>query len=89
MSPRDFTYHAWRRISGRRIPGEGIDAALAYGRRYWNQGREVYRLDKRSIQKALKQGVHLQAFEGIHVIVGDNGELITAYRNRKGKRLPR
>ena len=89
MSPSDFTLHAWRRISSRSITEEGIEAAIIHGRRYWNQGREVFRLDRRSVQKAKQFGVHLQAYEGIHVVLGADGDIITAYRNRTGKRIPR
>lgn len=84
-----ITNHAWRRISGRRIRREGIMAALKYGRRYWNQGRVVYRLDRRCVQKASYDGVKIHAHEGIHVVLGDDGQVVTAYRNRQGKRLPR
>ena len=89
MAPQGFTDHAWKRISSRRIPKEGIEAAIMYGRRYWNQGREVYRLDRRSVQHAKKQGFCLRQYEGIHVILGESGEVVTAYRNRTCKRLPR
>jgi hypothetical protein len=89
MSSSDFTMHAWRRISGRSISEEGIEAALVHGRRYWNQGREVYRLDRRSIIKAKKYGAELYPYEGVHVVIGDSGEIITAYRNRTGKKIPR
>ena len=92
MSPSDYTYHAWRRISGRSIPQAGIEAALTYGRYYLNQGRTIYRLDRRSIKKAVSKGVEaswLQSFEGIHVVIGNSGEIVTVYRNRKCKRVPR
>ncbi len=89
MAPNGYTEHAWKRISGRRIPQAGIEAAIVYGRRYWNQGREVYRLDKRSIKSAQRQGICLKDFEGIHVVLGGSGEVVTAYRNRTCKRLPR
>ena len=81
--------HAWRRISGRRIRRAGIMATIRYGRRYWNQGRVVYRLDRRCVRKAQDEGVSLQDHEGIHVVLGDDGKVVTAYRNRQGKRLPR
>ena len=92
MSPSDYTYHAWRRISGRSISQDGIEAALTYGRCYLNQGRTIYRLDRRSIKKAISKGVEsslLHSFEGIHVVIGEEGEIVTVYRNRKGKRVPR
>ena len=92
MSPSQFTYHAWRRISSRSISEEGIEAALAYGRYYLNQGRAVYRLDRRSIKKATQDGVsssHLRPYEGIHVVIGREGEIVTVYRNKRGKRVPR
>ena len=92
MSPSQFTYHAWRRISSRSIPEEGIEAAIEYGRYYRNQGRAVYRLDRRSIQKARQNGadsIRLRAYEGIHVVIGNQGEIVTVYRNKTGKRVPR
>ena len=89
MSPSDFTLHAWRRISGRSISQAGIEATLVHGRRYWNQGREVYRLDRRSVLKAKKLGINLGDYEGIHVVIGNNGDIVTAYRNKTGRKIPR
>ena len=89
MSPSEFTFHAWRRISSRSISEEGIEAALIHGRRYWNQGREVYRLDRRSVIKAKRNGLDLHSYEGVHVVMGDHGEIVTAYRNKTGKKIPR
>ena len=85
----EFSDHAWSRISARRIRKDAIVAAMSYGRRYWNEGRIVYRLDRRSVKKAAKMGLKLQRYEGIHVVLGDDGRVVTAYRNRNGKRVPR
>ena len=84
-----ITSHAWKRISGRRICEKGIFAAIEHGRRYWNHGRLVYRLDRRCISKARGRGLDLQQYEGIHVVLGDEGQVVTVYKNKQCKRLPR
>lgn len=89
MSALVFTDHALRRTYSRSICDSAIQAALDFGRRYWNQGRMVYRLDRRSIEKASERGVKLHKHEGIHVVLTPDGVVATVYRNRKCKRLPR
>lgn len=89
MSALIYSEHAIRRSYGRSISGEAVEATLDYGRFYWNQGSMVYRLDRRSIAKAKSQGVNLQAHEGIHVVLSSDGIVLTAYRNRNCKRMPR
>ena len=85
----EISEHAWRRITARRIRKDAIVATLTHGRRYWNEGRQVFRLDRRSVQKAQRIGCNLSRFEGVHVVLGDDGRVVTAYRNRNGKRVPR
>ena len=85
----EISEHAWRRITARRIRKDAIVATISHGRRYWNEGRLVYRLDRRSVQRAARMGFRLEKYEGVHVVMGDDGRVVTAYRNRNGKRVPR
>lgn len=89
MSALVYSEHAIRRSFGRSISEDAVEATLDYGRRYWNHGSLVFRLDRRSVAKAKAQGVNLHAHEGIHVVLSPDGIVLTAYRNRNCKRLPR
>ena len=89
MSALLYTDHAMRRRYGRSISDDAINATLDFGRRYWNHGSMVYRLDRRSVAKAKEQGHNIREHEGIHVVLSRDGIILTAYRNRNCKRLPR
>ena len=89
MSALLYTDHAMRRRFGRSISDDAINATLDFGRRYWNHGSLVYRLDRRSIAKAKEQGFNIRQHEGIHVVLSQDGIILTAYRNRSCKRMPR
>ena len=84
-----FTKHAIGRLSARGIPAAGIVEAIYWGREYYHKGRNVYRLDRRMIKKAKSVGKELMHFEGIHVICKHDYKttIITAYKNRKGRKI--
>lgn len=83
------TRHALRRAAQRGISPASVHTALRYGRRYRSWGDVVYRLDRRSVLAARRQGVRIEDDEGIHVVVTRSGVVKTVYRNRTPKRIRR
>ena len=74
------TRHGKKRMAQRCISNNEIDLALAYGRHGYSRGAEVYVIGKKEILFAQLQGVCLQQYEGLHVVIADR--LITVFRNK-------
>lgn len=74
-----FTRHALERLCQRRIPVEGVLAALEWGQPTKQPGGLWrYFLGSRQARRAAAQGVDLSSFVGLNVI--DSGErIVTAY----------
>lgn len=78
-----LTHHAVERSRHRRIRLATIDAVLMYGRSKHARGAEIYTLGWRDVAWWSSQGIDLSAFEGIEVVCGSGGSVITVYRKRK------
>lgn len=87
--PVTFSYHAHRRADARRISAPAIEATLAWGRRTWSHGDQVFRLDRRSVEHARRQGLRLDAHEGVTVVLAADGTIKTTFRNRNPRRILR
>ena len=85
--PLPLTDHARTRIDGRRIPIEGAEAVLAYGRTVWARGAQIYALGKKEVAKASRQGLDLRAFAGLQVVCAPDGDVLTVYRNHDFRAL--
>ena len=83
------TRHGRKRMDSRRIPEAGVEAALEWGRRWHGRGVTYHRLDRRSVMRARRRGVDLGDYEGITVVAGLDGAVVTVYRNRQGNRVMR
>ena len=77
-----LTKHALNRVDGRRIPVHAVQVVLAYGRRVWTRGAQVFALGRREVHRASLQGLDLLPYEGIQVVCTPGGSILTAYRNR-------
>jgi hypothetical protein len=83
-----FSEHGWTRKDARRIPLRGIEIVLEYGRCFRSYGRLMYRLDRRVIRSARMRGLRLDIYEGITLCVdAGDGRIVTAYRDRRGRRV--
>ncbi|MCB9764440.1 MAG: DUF4258 domain-containing protein [Alphaproteobacteria bacterium] len=72
--------HAWRRMSGRGISAEAVQAALRYGRAVQQDGAEIYFIGRKEVQR-LRPRVDLRAHQGVHVVVARDGMVVTVYRS--------
>jgi hypothetical protein len=78
----EMTHHALIRIGARRLPYCAIAAALTFGRLLYIRGAQVYVVGRREVQEAGDQVAWLAQYIGVHVVCGDGGRIITAYRSR-------
>ncbi|MCB9745292.1 MAG: DUF4258 domain-containing protein [Alphaproteobacteria bacterium] len=72
--------HAWRRMSARGISPEAVHAALRYGRVVQQDGAEVFFLGRKEVRR-WRGKVDLSAHQGLHVVIGRDGAVVTVYRN--------
>lgn len=79
--------HALRRAAQRGITPATVHTVLRYGRKYRSWGDLVYRLDRRSVREARRQGIRIDDAEGVHVVLTRSGVVKTVYRNRSPKRI--
>lgn len=78
-----ITRHAEQRTRTRRIPPDAIPMALLYGHCRRDRGAEIYTIGWRDVRWWAEQGLDISRFEGIEVVCGNGGRVITVYRNRK------
>jgi hypothetical protein len=81
------TRHAWERMTARRIPARAVAAALTYGRRAHVRGATIRAIGRREVARYRAQGIDLAQYEGVQVVCGHDGAVLTAYRNRSFRGL--
>jgi hypothetical protein len=62
--------------------GTGDRAALAYGRRVHVRGATIRAIGRREVARYRSHGIDLAMYEGVQVVCGSDGAVLTAYRNR-------
>lgn len=82
-----ITNHAWSRMTARGIPFKAVEAAVKYGRVIHARGAEIRVIGRKEVNNFSKAGINLSSYEGIQVVCGHNGVVMTAYRNRDFKSL--
>ena len=81
--------HARSRLFSRGVSMQALRAALRWGRRIRSHGDHCYRLDRRSVARARRNGVRVDAHEGTTVILTQGGVVRTIWRNRSPRRVRR
>mgnify|MGYP003390049929 CR=1 FL=1 len=80
--PLPLTRHAMVRMQQRRIPKDALDAGLAFGREFQMRDAVIFVIGQREIEK-YADVVDLSALNGLHVICGCEGTVITTYKDPK------
>ncbi|HDS29947.1 MAG TPA: DUF4258 domain-containing protein [Firmicutes bacterium] len=83
----NFSNHALVRMQNRGVPFEGIWAAMEFGECSHIRGAVVYAIGRKEVALAKGEGFDLEKYMGIHVVCGEDGGIITVYRNRHMKDL--
>ena len=79
-----FTRHARRRGARRNVAPDAVEYVLAHGRMLQRTGVMFFFLGRRDIPPCDRCASWAARLEGVIVIVGSNGDIITVYRNRRG-----
>lgn len=74
--------HARIRMAQRGLRDDAVLAAIDYGRRIRSRGAWFHVIGRRDVARARRFGVDLSEHEGVHVLLGEDGAVITAYRNK-------
>lgn len=80
--PISLTNHAAIRMQQRGISSAALLAVLDYGRRIHAKGLTYYVVGHKEVDLYAEQGVNLANFEGLQVLVSEDGAVVTTYRSR-------
>lgn len=78
----NLTDHALKRCAQRQVDSEAIELVTSYGRKIHRTGVVFYFLGRRDLPEALRRQDRYAKLEGVTLLVGQDGEVITSYRNR-------
>ena len=76
-----LTHHAALRMQQRGISPRLIELALRYGRTVNSRGVSYRIVGHKEVQRFARDGIDLSKADGVHVLVGVDGAVVTAYRN--------
>ena len=79
--------HAVARMQSRSLSQQAIRAALAYGRRFYARGAEIFAIGRKEVAFYATHGIDLKDFSGIQVVCSPDGHIVTAYRNHDFSRI--
>ena len=74
--------HARKRCAQRNLGAEKLDTVLSYAQEIHRTGVIFYFLGKQNIPKEMRRNDCYSKLEGAVLLTSNDGELITAYRNR-------
>ena len=82
-----MTHHAVQRMDSRRISVEAVEHVLEYGRLVRTRGANIYVIGRKEIFAGQSRGIDLAALDGLQVVCGADGSIVTVYRNRDFRTL--
>ena len=84
---RPLTAHASIRMNQRRISAKALELVLAYGRTIYSRGAAFKVIGRREVTSYAARGIDLRAADGLHVLLGHDGAVITTYRNHNLRKI--
>lgn len=93
MQQPDFSFdlplsqHARLRAQQRHISPALLELALQYGRTIRSRGTVYKVVGRKEVERLALRGVDLRCAEGVHVLLGADGEVITTYRNQNLRKI--
>jgi len=73
--------HASNRMMERGLSPNDVENALAFGREVHTRGVTIYVIGRKEVNQANALSVNIAQSEGVHVVCGRDGSIITTYRN--------
>ena len=80
--PLSLTNHAAIRMQQRGISRAALQTVLTFGRRIRAKGLTFYVVGRKEVALHADRGVNLANFEGMQVLVANDGMVVTTYRSR-------
>lgn len=74
--------HAADRMGARGLPAAAVAAAVEYGRVVHVRGAAIHAIGRKEVEWHKRDGIELARYEGVQVVCGPGGAIITVYRNR-------
>jgi len=78
-----LTHHARTRMAQRGLRAAAVLAAIDHGREIHTGGAWFHVIGRKDIARAQAAGIDIARHDGVHVIRGEDGQIITVYRNRQ------
>ena len=78
----DLTRHAWQRMGARGLSPQKLRRVLNYGRVVHVRGATIYAVGRSEVEHFAADGVDLSDVDGVQVVCGTEGQILTVYRNR-------
>ena len=82
LVPLSLTNHAAIRMQQRGISRSALQTVMDFGRRIHAKGLTFYVVGRKEVALYADRGVNLANFEGMQVLVGTDGVVVTTYRSR-------
>jgi len=73
----------------RRLSEETVSIVILYGRLARVRGAEIFAVGRNEVERYRAEGVDLSRFEGVQVVCGHDGAILTVYRNNDFRGLRR
>lgn len=88
LPPYFVSTHAMVRMQQRGIDHIQLEQALCYGRMVRaHGGTRLHVLGRREAQRHGENGLNLSGAEGVHILMSEEGTVITVYRNHELRSL--
>jgi len=81
------TSHADVRMNQRSISNEALQHVLAYGRTIYSRGATFKVIGRKEVSFFAARGIDVREAEGLHVLLGHDGAVITTYRNHNLRKI--
>lgn len=76
-----LTLHASERMRSRGLRVDAIAAAMQHGRVIHIRGADIRAIGRSEVQWGRRYGIDLSCYQGVQVVCGSDGAVLTAYRN--------
>lgn len=82
-----LTTHAAIRMNQRHISTKALELVLTYGRTIYSRGATYRVVGRKEVSSLAARGIDLRSADGLHVLLAQDGAVITAYRNHNLRRI--
>lgn len=82
-----ITHHAELRARQRQISPALLELVMQYGRTIHSRSATYMVIGRKEVEHFAHRGIDLRKAEGVHVLLGSDGAVITTYRNQDLRKI--